>query len=99
MLSVLMNDDSLRDALRRNFQYTGHTGVEVNEDGQGRKRMESGSIYPVLLDMFMSGKEKLETIRNFLPMATQLPSHCHARRRVASYAMDESVCCSAGLIS
>jgi CheY-like chemotaxis protein len=99
MPSILMiDDDSLRDALRRNVRNAGYAVVEVNEGGQGPQRVESGSIYLVLLDMFMPGKEGLETITECCrqrPSFRVIAMSSGGSRRM----MDESVCWSAGLLS
>ncbi len=72
--------------------------LDVNEDGQGLQRMEGGSIYLALLDMFMPGKEDLETITKSCrlpPASGSLP--CQADDRVACM-MNESVRWPAGLL-
>ena len=59
---IVDDDDSLRDSLRRNLQKAGYQVVEANEGRQGLKQLESMSVDLILLDIFMPGKEGLETI-------------------------------------
>jgi DNA-binding response OmpR family regulator len=94
---LIIDDDSPRDALRRNLQTAGYTMVEAYEDGQGLQRMEGGSIYLALLDIFMPGEEGLETITEscrLRPSFRVIAMSDGGSRRM----MDESVCWSAGLL-
>ena len=64
MSSILIidDDDSLRDALRRTLHKEGYTIMEAGEGGRGLKQLECQTADLVLLDMFMPGKDGLETI-------------------------------------
>lgn len=59
---VIDDDDGLRDALRRNLQKAGYQVVEACEGGQGLQQLEHAAVDLVILDIFMPGKEGLETI-------------------------------------
>jgi DNA-binding NtrC family response regulator len=67
MSSVLIIDDdeSLRDALRRTLHKEGYTIVEASDGLQGLKQLKSVPVDLVILDIFMPGKEGLETLREF----------------------------------
>lgn len=59
---IIDDDDSLRDALRRTLYKEGYTIVEASDGGRGLKQLESSPADLILLDIFMPGKEGLETI-------------------------------------
>ncbi len=65
MASILVIDDeeSLRDSLRRNLQKSGYHVVAVREGRQALQQLASTPVDLVLIDIFMPGKEGLETIR------------------------------------
>lgn len=64
MPSVLIIDDdeSLRDALRRTLHKAGYTVMDASDGGGGLKQLERSPADLVLLDIFMPGKEGLETL-------------------------------------
>jgi CheY-like chemotaxis protein len=64
MPSILIIDDdqSLRDSLRRTLRREGYTVLEAAEGGEGLKVLKSHPVDVVLVDLFMPGKEGLETI-------------------------------------
>ena len=59
---IIDDDQSLRDSLRRTFRREGYTVLEAAEGGEGLKVVKSHPIDVVLVDLFMPGKEGLETI-------------------------------------
>ncbi len=60
---IIDDDESLRDALRRTLHKEGYTVVEAGDGQQGLKQLERVPVDLVLLDIFMPGKEGLETLR------------------------------------
>jgi|CXWL01.1.fsa_nt_gi CheY-like chemotaxis protein len=64
MSSILIidDDDSLRDALRRTLHKEGYAVTDASEGRQGLQQLEHAPVDLVLLDIFMPGKEGLETI-------------------------------------
>ena len=75
MASILVIDDedSLRDALRRNLQKAGYHVIEANEGRQGMQQLASFPVNLVLIDIFMPGKEGLETIRELRRSYPNIP--------------------------
>ena len=75
MASILVIDDedSLRAALRRNLQKAGYHVIEANEGRQGLQRLASFPVDLVLIDIFMPGKEGLETIRELRRSYPNIP--------------------------
>lgn len=59
---IIDDDQSLRDSLRRTLRREGYTVMEAAEGGEGIKIIQNHSIDLVLVDLFMPGKEGLETI-------------------------------------
>lgn len=59
---IIDDDQSLRDSLRRTLRREGYTVVEAAEGGEGLKVLKSHPVDVVLVDLFMPGKEGLETI-------------------------------------
>ncbi len=64
MPSVLIidDDDNLRDSLRRTLHKAGYTVSDASDGKQGLLKLETVSPDLILLDIFMPGKEGLETI-------------------------------------
>ena len=75
MASVLVIDDedSLRAALRRNLQKSGYQVVEASEGRQAIQLLASSQVDLVLIDIFMPGKEGLETIRELRKSYPNIP--------------------------
>lgn len=75
MPSILIIDDeeSLRDAMRRNLQRSGYHVAEASEGRQALQQLASTSVDLVLIDIFMPGKEGLETIRELRRSHPDLP--------------------------
>lgn len=75
MASILVIDDedSLRDALRRNLQKSGYHVIEANEGKQGLQQLANSPVDLVLIDIFMPGKEGLETIRELRRSYPNIP--------------------------
>ncbi|HEU5091875.1 MAG TPA: response regulator [Nitrospira sp.] len=75
MASILVIDDedSLRAALRRNLQKAGYHVIEANEGRQGLQQLASFPVNLVLIDIFMPGKEGLETIRELRRSYPNIP--------------------------
>ena len=65
MSSLLIIDDdaSLRDGLRRTLRQAGYEVREASDGLQGLRTVEQSPVDLILLDIFMPGKEGLETIR------------------------------------
>lgn len=60
---LIIDDDShLRDSLRRTLRKGGYDVIEAADGGEGLKKMKERAPDVVLLDIFMPGKEGLETI-------------------------------------
>ena len=59
---IIDDDQSLRDSLRRTLRREGYTVVEAAEGVEGLKVLKSHPVDVVLVDLFMPGKEGLETI-------------------------------------
>lgn len=64
MPSILIIDDdqSLRDSLHRALRGNGYTLMEAAEGGEGIQVVKSHPVDVALVDLFMPGKEGLETI-------------------------------------
>ncbi|MEQ1681242.1 MAG: response regulator [Nitrospira sp.] len=62
VLLIIDDDQALRDSLRRTFRREGYTVVEAAEGLEGLKVVKSHPVDVVLVDLFMPGKEGLETI-------------------------------------
>src|SRR5437899_1763589 len=61
---VLIDDeDSLRAALRRYLERTGYEVAEAQEGAAGLKLLREAPAALVITDIFMEGREGLETIR------------------------------------
>jgi DNA-binding response OmpR family regulator len=65
MPSILIVDDdeNLRDGLRRTLHQAGYEVREASDGLQGLRSVEQTPVDVILLDIFMPGKEGLETIR------------------------------------
>lgn len=65
MSSILIVDDdeNLRDGLRRTLHQAGYEVREASDGLQGLLSVEQSPVDLVLLDIFMPGKEGLETIK------------------------------------
>lgn len=59
---IIDDDQALRDSLRRTLRRDGYTVLEAAEGGEGLKVVKSHPVDVVLVDLFMPGKEGLETI-------------------------------------
>lgn len=59
---IIDDDQALRDSLRRTLRREGYTVLEAAEGGEGLKVVKSHPVDVVLVDLFMPGKEGLETI-------------------------------------
>jgi DNA-binding NtrC family response regulator len=59
---VIDDDPSLRDSLRRTLRKSGYAVMEAAEGGEGIRVLQNHSIDVALVDLFMPGKEGLETI-------------------------------------
>ena len=66
MSSILIIDDDagLRDGLRRSLRQAGYEVREAGDGLQGLRSVEQAPVDLILLDIFMPGKEGLETIRD-----------------------------------
>lgn len=60
---IVEDDPSLRDSLRRTLRKKGYTIIEAEEGGQGLKLLKAHTVDVVLIDIFMPGKEGIETIQ------------------------------------
>ena len=60
---IIDDDSSLRDSLRRTLRGTGYSILDAPEGGLGLKLMQTHSVDIVLVDIYMPGKEGVETIR------------------------------------
>ncbi|MBK9949665.1 MAG: response regulator [Nitrospira sp.] len=60
---IVEDDPSLRDSLRRTLRKKGYTIIEAEEGGQGLKLLKAHAVDVVLIDIFMPGKEGIETIQ------------------------------------
>ena len=65
MARILLIDDNaeLRHLLRLQLEGAGHAVLEAPDGGEGIRLYRSGRVDLVLCDLFMPGKEGLETIR------------------------------------
>ncbi|MBI5855799.1 MAG: response regulator [Nitrospirae bacterium] len=65
MSSILVVDDdeNLRDGVRRILHQAGYEVREASDGLQGMRSVEQTPVDVILLDIFMPGKEGLETIR------------------------------------
>ena len=59
---IIDDDQALRDSLRRTLRREGYTVLEAAEGEEGLKVVKSHPVDVVLVDLFMPGKEGLETI-------------------------------------
>lgn len=59
---IIDDDEFLRDSLRRTLRREGYTVIEAAEGGEGLKVLKDHPVDVVLVDLFMPGKEGLETI-------------------------------------
>jgi DNA-binding response OmpR family regulator len=59
---IIDDDQSLRDSLRRMLRREAYTVMEAPEGGEGIRILQNHSIDVALVDLFMPGKEGLETI-------------------------------------
>lgn len=69
---IIEDDPSLRDSLRRTLRKKGYTIIEAEEGGQGLKLLKTHAIDVVLIDIFMPGKEGIETILEIRQMRPQV---------------------------
>ncbi len=60
---IIEDDPSLRDSLRRTLRKTGYTILQAAEGGEGLMLLGTHVIDVVLIDIFMPGKEGIETIQ------------------------------------
>lgn len=60
---IVEDDPSLRASLRRTLRKKGYTILEAGEGGEGMMLLETHAIDIVLIDIFMPGKEGIETIQ------------------------------------
>jgi DNA-binding response OmpR family regulator len=59
---IIDDDQALRDSLRRTLHGKEYMLLEAAEGGEGLKIVKSRPVDVVLVDLFMPGKEGLETI-------------------------------------
>lgn len=59
---IIDDDQSLRDSLRRTLQSKGYVILEATEGNEGIKVINTLAIDVAIVDLFMPGKEGLETI-------------------------------------
>jgi CheY-like chemotaxis protein len=66
MPSVLIvdDDDSLREGLHRSLRQAGYEVRAASDGLQGLRSVEQSPVDVILLDIFMPGKEGLETIKD-----------------------------------
>jgi DNA-binding response OmpR family regulator len=62
-LLIIEDDPSLRDSLHRTLRGKNYIILAAEEGGEGMKLMQKHAVDIVLIDMFMPGKEGVETIR------------------------------------
>lgn len=60
---IIEDDPSLRDSLQRTLRGKRYRILEAGEGGEGMKLLQAHAVDIVLIDMFMPGKEGIETIR------------------------------------
>ncbi len=60
---IIDDDQALRDSLRRTLRREGYMVMEAAEGGEGLKVVKNHSVDVVLVDLFMPGKDGLETIK------------------------------------
>ena len=86
IILIIDDDPSLRDSLHRTLRTKGYAVMEAAEGSQGIKIVQSHSIDVVLVDLFMPGKEGLETIMELRPMQLLQPesSRCLAEGQEAT---------------
>ena len=60
---IIEDDPSLRDSLRRTLRKKGYTILQAAEGGEGMMLLGTHVIDVVLIDIFMPGKEGIETIQ------------------------------------
>ena len=61
---IIDDDESLRDSLRRSLRGKGYTIIEASEGGEGLNVLKTHPVNLVLIDLFMPGKEGVETIKD-----------------------------------
>ena len=59
---IIDDDDNLRDSLRRLLHKSGYDVIEAADGGEGLNKVKELAPDVVLVDLFMPGKEGLETI-------------------------------------
>ena len=60
---IIEDDPSLRDSLQRTLRKQSYTILQAAEGGEGIMLLGTHAIDVVLVDIFMPGKEGIETIR------------------------------------
>ncbi len=60
---IIEDDPSLRDALQRALRGQRYRILEAGKGGEGMKMLQAHPVDVVLVDIFMPGKEGVETIR------------------------------------
>lgn len=65
---IIEDDSSLRDSLHRTLRRKGYTILEAEEGGAGVILLRTHPVDVVLIDIFMPGKEGIETIREIRRM-------------------------------
>ena len=60
---IIEDDPSLRDSLQRTLRKQSYTILQAAEGGEGMMLLGTHAIDVVLVDIFMPGKEGIETIR------------------------------------
>jgi len=61
---VIDDEDSLRSALRRFLERLGFEVAEARDGTEGLKLLREGNAQVAITDIFMQGREGLETIRD-----------------------------------
>lgn len=61
---IIEDDPSLRASMQRTLRGQRYRILEAGEGGEGMKMLETHPVDVVLVDMFMPGKEGVETIRD-----------------------------------
>ena len=60
---IIEDDPSLRDSLQRTLRGKRYHVLEAGEGGEGMMLLRTHAVDVVLVDMFMPGKEGVETVR------------------------------------